>query len=126
MPHPRSLARWVAVGCLAALPLSSAHALFDNTCLLFNIASRDHPMPESWLSESLFVLSAKKVSTAQMRNLHYEESETTLTNQNNAGTTQSIFLVDGKIRFMDPEAATTPAPSEDAAAPVTGKSAQAE
>ncbi|MBC2593626.1 hypothetical protein H5P28_05055 [Ruficoccus amylovorans] len=111
MPYPHSLPCWLAVGCLAVLPLSSAHALFDNTCLLFNIASRDYPMPDNWLSKSLFALSAKKVNTAEMRNLRYEESENPLTNENDSGAKQNIFLVDGKIRFLNPEATTPPSPS---------------
>jgi hypothetical protein len=115
-PRPRLL----LATALAALWLSPAHALFDNCCLLFNIASRDHPMAEGWLAESTFPLSAKKMSASQIRNLHYslDGQETALVTGDNQNAT--YFLVNGEIRFIHPN----DQPSEPASGDAQGTTAK--
>lgn len=109
-PRPRLL----VVTALAALGLSPAHALFDNSCLIFNIASRDYPMADGWLAESTFPLSAKKMSAAQIRNLHYslDGKETAIVTGKDQNAT--YFLVDGEIRFIHPEGKPPTPSSSDA------------
>lgn len=124
-PRPRLLLATV----LAALWLSPAHALFDNSCLIFNIASRDYPMTEGWLAESTFPLSAKKMSAAQIRNLHYslDGKETAIVTGENQNAT--YFLVDGEIRFIRPEdqpMGATSGDSEGAVAKPTTETTTAE
>ncbi len=112
---PRTpLRQWLTAACLAALPLSATHALFDNSCLLFDIASRDHTIGDNWLSQSLFELSSKKMTASQIRNLHYSiaEGETSKL-QTDQAQGRNYFLVDGEIRFIQPKEASEPAqPSE--------------
>ncbi|MDP0495507.1 MAG: hypothetical protein Q7Q73_04790 [Verrucomicrobiota bacterium JB024] len=109
-PRPRLL----VATALAALWLSPVHALFDNSCLIFNIASRDYPMAEGWLAESTFPLSAKKMSAAQIRNLHYSlaDKEAAVVTGENPNTT--YFMVDGEIRFIHPDEQPSGPASSDA------------
>jgi hypothetical protein len=114
---------------LAALWLSPVHALFDNSCLIFNIASRDYPMADGWLAESTFPLSAKKMSAAQIRNLHYSlaDKEAAVVTGENPNTT--YFMVDGEIRFIHPEdqsASPASGEAEGATAQATPEAATAE
>jgi len=84
-----------------------ASAVFDNPCLIVNLASRDHPLEESWLTDGLFLLSTKHMSLAKLRSLNYEpeaESESPQTNFSlPAGSYRSTT---GEIRFLPPEKTT--------------------
>lgn len=79
-----------------------AHAIFDNTCMLFNIASRDNPMAETWLSDSLFYLSAKKKRRTEIRKLTYKEDEEvnfTGQTESNTGSAGGVIDID-EVRFL--------------------------
>ncbi len=43
-----------------------ASAVFTNPCMFVNLASRDHRMEESWLTQSLYFLSAKRMNAAEI------------------------------------------------------------
>ncbi|MGE9292866.1 MAG: hypothetical protein ACQKBW_04575 [Puniceicoccales bacterium] len=82
--------------------------------MLFNIASRDHPLPSGWLADSLFDLSAKKMSVAQIRNLKYSLSDEDVRKTTDSST---YYLVDGEIRFIAPEDTTAqPSPANQSQA----------
>ncbi|MEM8549155.1 MAG: hypothetical protein AAGF10_00040 [Verrucomicrobiota bacterium] len=109
----KKLAAIIAVCIVAGCWSPRAVAVFDNPCLIVNIASRDNPLEADWLNNSLFFLSAK-MRSSRLLQLNYEDA--VQADDNIPGMeeeeAQSVFDIQGEIRFLPPEESSTFNPSE--------------
>ncbi|MEM9226828.1 MAG: hypothetical protein AAGA45_02580 [Verrucomicrobiota bacterium] len=99
----------LAALCLTASFTSPrAKAVFNNPCVIVNIASRDNPLQAGWLDDSLFYLSAK-MRSSKLRELSYDQAvqaDDSIPGMENEEN-KSVLDIQGEIRFLPPEEGST-------------------